>query len=190
MVLRGYYISRKEYEEWSAREAEKNLLYAKCLRAKSGIILLAVNSYLRRMKLDHLIDQQQPPTPEHGGCGIQCPHVNTIFYRQLGTVRSMANCKPQDWARFSGKPPDLEAKNLVEEALNIRLSEWTMIVWGPRAMLHNPTEEMFKERGEELCDLLENGPEGDHAAECLASSNSLESYSVYSYFVLNRLANV
>ncbi|QRV97249.1 hypothetical protein RhiJN_25268 [Ceratobasidium sp. AG-Ba] len=139
IVLGGYYISRKEYEEWSVREAEKNSLYAGCLRAKSGIISLAVSSYLRRMKLDRLINQQHPPTPE---------------------IWTMANCKPEDWARFKEKPNDVEAKNLVEEALNIKLSEWTMIAWGPRAMLYNPTEEMFKERGEELCEFLANDPEG------------------------------
>ncbi|KAG9084193.1 hypothetical protein FRC06_004178, partial [Ceratobasidium sp. 370] len=68
----------------------------------------------------------------------------------------MTNFKPQDWERFKETPADREIKAKLEEALNITLPEWSMVVWGPRAMLYDPTPKMFEEQGNELVELLMN----------------------------------
>ncbi|KAG8702861.1 hypothetical protein FRC08_003204 [Ceratobasidium sp. 394] len=60
----------------------------------------------------------------------------------------MANFRPYDWEQFQETPFDREVKAKLEQALNVTLPKWSMIVWGPRAMLYDPTPEMFSERGD------------------------------------------
>ncbi|KAG9105141.1 hypothetical protein FRC07_009577 [Ceratobasidium sp. 392] len=159
-VFAGYVISKEDLEDWSEREEKVNPLYKKCLIGKDGAISLAIDYYLRREKLDHLSSQQHPPKLEHGGCGYHCEQSNYIFYRRRGTVSSMANAKPRDWKRLQESQADIEAKAQLETALHIKLSKWTIIIWGPRAMLYDPPLELFEGGKPELVEELQNGPPG------------------------------
>ncbi|KAG9090050.1 hypothetical protein FS749_000860 [Ceratobasidium sp. UAMH 11750] len=69
----------------------------------------------------------------------------------------MANFKPHDWEWFKETPADREVKAQLERNLSMTLPEWAMVVWGPRAMLYDPTPEMFEERGDELVESRQNG---------------------------------
>ncbi|KAG9090051.1 hypothetical protein FS749_000861 [Ceratobasidium sp. UAMH 11750] len=159
-ILGGYCIPKEELKAWSTREAESNPLYKQILDRKGGNPNLAVESYLWRHGLGRLIKQQNPRKAEHGGCGFHCIHTNFIFYRRCATIVKMTNFKPHDWERFKETPADREVKERLENTLNMTLPEWSMVVWGPRAMLYDPTPEMFEERGDELVELLRNGPPG------------------------------
>ncbi|KAG8781093.1 hypothetical protein FRC12_022250 [Ceratobasidium sp. 428] len=159
-VYAGYYISREGLNSWSEREEKDNEGWKKCLTRKKGLVDLAIDSYLWRKKIGHLVKQQFPPKPEHGGCGSHCWNSNFIFYRRCGVTKSLANFKPKDWERFKETPADREVKKQLEDILHIELSEWTTIVWAPRGMLYEPTEEMVKQGGADLIERLENGPPG------------------------------
>ncbi|KAG8777952.1 hypothetical protein FRC12_000106 [Ceratobasidium sp. 428] len=138
-IYAGYYISREDLNKWSEREEKVDGGWKKCLTRKKGLVDLAVDSYLWRKQISHLVKQQFPPKPEHGG---------------------LANCQLKDWERFRETPVDREVKEKLEEVLHIGLSEWTTIVWAPRGMLYGATDEMVKQGGTELIERLENGPPG------------------------------
>ncbi|KAG9090049.1 hypothetical protein FS749_000859 [Ceratobasidium sp. UAMH 11750] len=160
-ILGGYYMSREDLESWSDREAGVNPAFKRCLDRNSGSVGLAVADYLRKQKLDHLVGRQHPPKAEHGACkATRCNNTNYIFYRRIAMIRTMTNFRPYDWEQFQETPFDQEVKAKLEQALNMTLPKWSMIVWGPRAMLYDPTPEMFNEKGDELVELLQNGPLG------------------------------
>ncbi|KAG9127382.1 hypothetical protein FRC07_014442 [Ceratobasidium sp. 392] len=160
LVFAGYFISREGLDEWSESREQVDPMYKRCLARRKGLVSDAVELYLERKGLGHIVKYQFPPKPEHGGCGGHCWNCNFIFYRRRGMISSMAKCKPKDWERFEEKDTDVEAKNKVEETLNIQLSEWTTIVWGPTGMLYDAKREMFDERGAQLIEELEDGPVG------------------------------
>jgi hypothetical protein len=57
------------------------------------------------------------------------------------------------------RPADLKAKTKLEN-LGLKISNWSVIVWGPTGMVYDLTREMFDERRDEIVELLERGPPG------------------------------
>ncbi|KAG9119560.1 hypothetical protein FRC07_005364 [Ceratobasidium sp. 392] len=160
IVLAGWFIPREELDKWSEREEKVNEVYRRCLKQEAGFVTLAVYAYLRKHQLEKSIKYHFTPMPKHGNCGRHCWNCNIVYYRRYGEVSSMAKCKPGHWKRFEPKPADLEVKKQIEDVLNLQLSEWTTIVWGPTAMVYDATCEMFEARGAELIEELENSPPG------------------------------
>ncbi|KAG8781090.1 hypothetical protein FRC12_022247 [Ceratobasidium sp. 428] len=118
-IYAGYYTSREDLNKWSEREEKVNGGWKKCLTRKKGLVDLAVDSYLWRKKIPHLVKQQFPPKLEHGGCGLHRWNSSFIFYRRCGVTKSLANCKLKDWQRFRETPVDREVKEKLEEVLHI-----------------------------------------------------------------------
>ncbi|KAG8679335.1 hypothetical protein FRC09_019037 [Ceratobasidium sp. 395] len=160
LVYVGYFISKEELAQWSEREAQSSPVYRQCLKREAGSIAFALGLYLRKLKLGISIKCQFVPKLEHGGCGFHCWNMNLVFYRRYAEARTLATCKPAEWKRFAEKATDLEVKQKLEDALNIELSEWTIIVWAPTAMLYNVAPEEFEERKAEFMEQIENGPPG------------------------------
>ncbi|KAG9080168.1 hypothetical protein FRC06_006994 [Ceratobasidium sp. 370] len=161
VILGGYAMPREDLVAWSAREAETNPVYKRCLEKMDGLVILAVDHYLRKQKLDHLIKQSYLPKAGHGACSLtRCNNTNVIFYRRSATKQTMAKFRPDDWKRFRETVTDQAVKARLQAAFHMALPEWSVVVHGPRAMLYDATPNMFEEDGDRLIELLQNGPQG------------------------------
>ncbi|KAG9080911.1 hypothetical protein FRC06_006004 [Ceratobasidium sp. 370] len=160
VILAGYCISKEDLKDWSDHKAKTDEYYRRGLEAGGRASILGVKFWLQVQKLDHLIQQQHPPEPEHGGCDFRCPRFNYIFYRRRATIWTMAKFRSADWARLVEKPSDIEVKEKLEAAFGFKLSRWTVVLWGPRGMVYDPTPDMFEAQKDEIVQRLENGPPG------------------------------
>ena len=52
---------RDQLRAWSKKEAQDNPLWKRCLDAEGGFVNLALDLYFETLKLDHLIETQEPP---------------------------------------------------------------------------------------------------------------------------------
>ncbi|KAG8679954.1 hypothetical protein FRC08_016631 [Ceratobasidium sp. 394] len=164
LILAGYYISREELEARSKHQAQTDNYYRRGYEVGGKSSVLGVQFWLERQNLSHLFEQQHPPKAEHVGCDLRCYNINYIFYRHQARADTVANLEPKHWARLEEKPGDIEARKKLEAVFGFKLSEWTVVFWGPRGMVYDPKPETFKERKAEMAELLENGPPGpcDH----------------------------
>ncbi|KAG8739140.1 hypothetical protein FRC10_006110 [Ceratobasidium sp. 414] len=147
--------SREEAEAWSKHKTQTDDYF------RRGYEAVGVQFWLERQNLSHLFEQQHPPKPES---------LMDFLYRSMGaatiavtistTFSTVAETVAKHWARLEEKPADIEAKKKLEAVFGLKVSDWTVVFWGPQGMVYNPRPETFGERKAEMAELLENGPNG------------------------------
>lgn len=94
---------------------------------------------------------------QHGACDVHCEEENFLFYRRHALTPSLA--KFHSWHKVVETPADAEIKVRLGE-LGLKLSEWSIIAWGPTGVVYDLTPEAFQEKKDEIMKTLEQAGPG------------------------------